>query len=219
MTTTPALSKREAYLLLLADLKQGLSREGKCELTSEQLESFTSYKDVSMNELIIRNPNTSSDTLLMLAESDDVSRFLKSLIPLNRNAPFKVLELLMQTRSHRYVASHHLCTPKMLKELAMSEKNAVRALVAENPNTSKTVLSILSTDSKDAVRYGVAGNPSTYKKDLERLSKDDCREVLESLAMRDDNPEVMRKRLCKKLSKHVPATCFCPDGFYSHSGM
>lgn len=200
-------------------IQADIDSEELCVITAEQLAIYATHPNKHVRASVAVHPNTSSDTLLSFAANPNEHSFIKRELPFNFNTPLEALELLMPTPSNVFVPIHHLCTPEMLSALAHHNSANVRSGVAMNEDTPKHVLSMLATDESELVRAEVAENPSTYKKDLHRLSKDDSRQVLEALAMRDDNDDAMRKRLCNKLSMHVPATCMCPEGYYSNSGI
>lgn len=223
-----ALTKEEIYLLIKNDLEQAGERNWQYELSAEQLESFTHELLAPIIRLVVKHPNTSSETLLKLVKSPEVQNVVKAMIPLNMNTPLEALQLLMPGRTNRLVASHPLCTPEMLTELAQHDDVNVREHVAGNANTPKKILSVLSEEANANVRYAVAGNPNTYQKDLNQLFKKsnlvvngkhetppkrDVRrgevEVLEALSMREHNTELMWKRVCKALGNHHWHDCLC----------
>ena len=116
---------------------------------------------------LVKNPNTSDDTLKKLLDPD-VNEMIRYFLAENPNTSGDVLREAAKDISSvvRQGVGANLNTPKdILRELAKDENILVRAATAENPHTPEDVLHYLATDKTDDwTRLGVAKNTSSSSK-------------------------------------------------------
>ena len=99
---------------------------------------------------------------------------------------------LANTPVQTYALRNKAADPNILREKASSDDEAVRAAVAENPNTPPDVLEHLAKDKSNNVLKALAKNPSVSKNMMEDLSNYSGlhSDMLENPAI---TPEIMRK--------------------------
>ncbi|MBR3672865.1 MAG: hypothetical protein IKN65_01015 [Clostridia bacterium] len=150
----------------------------------------------------VKNPNTSTDDLLsffyyarkiyypkLYEDSKKVSNDLPVLskfaaymvlksIAQNTKAPKAILAKLSEAGDFDYdirldVAENPNTSQSILEELAQDEDEFMRETVARNLNTPKSALKSLVKDKVDEVRKAVAENPNISKSDLLKLINDE----------------------------------------------
>ena len=140
---------------------------------------FHNLNDNKNNELLFpkqvaANPNTSVETLNILANDDDEEVRLE--VAQNLNASVEILEILANdydTDVRRMVAENSKTPAEVLNMLVNDEDNIVRLEVANNPNTEVNSLKVLAFDDDPEVRWGVAQNSNTPVEVLKVLVNDE----------------------------------------------
>lgn len=127
-------------------------------------------------------PNLYEDSKKISKDLPVLSEFaaymvLKSLAH-NLKAPKAILAKLSEAGDFDYdirldVAENPNTSQSVLKKLAQDKDGFMRETVARNKNTPKSVLKSLIKDEVDDVRKAVATNPNISKSDLLRLANDD----------------------------------------------
>lgn len=169
---------------LASDLKQ-LARDESKEVVFAALKN----PNISTDDLIsffyyarkIYYPKSyfevkASNDLPVLSEFD-AYMVLKS-IAQNTKAPKAILAKISEASDFDYdirldVAENPNTSQSILKELAQDEDEFMRETVARNLNTPKSALKNLAKDKVDEVRKAVAENPNVSKSDLLILASDD----------------------------------------------
>ena len=143
---------------------------------------------------VAKNPNASPETLAMLAK--DIEWGVRASVAENPNTSPDLLRILSKDEDGLVrisVAGNPNTSPETLAMLAKDLEWGVRASVAKNPNTSPDLLRILAKeDDEDSVRTYVAGNPNTSPKTLAMLAEDDDAHVLRTVA---ENPNTSPETL------------------------
>ena len=142
---------------------------------------YHNLNDNKNNELLFpkqvaANPNTSVETLSILANDDDEEVRLE--VAQNLNTSAEMLEILANDYDadvRRMVAENSKTPAEVLNILVNDEDYLVRLEVANNPNTAVNSLKILAFDYDAEVRWGVAKNPNTPVEVLKVLVNDDVR--------------------------------------------
>lgn len=123
---------------------------------------------------------------------------------------------LANTPVQTYALKNKAADPNMLREKASSNDEAVRASVAENPNTPPDILERLAKDKSNNVLKSLAKNPAITKDMMEKLSDYSGlhNDMLENPAV---TPEILRKisagknRDCDFNKKYMSNPCLSLD--------
>lgn len=123
---------------------------------------------------------------------------------------------LAHTPVQTYALKNKAADPTMLREKASSDDEAVRAAVAENPNTPPDVLERLAKDKSNNVLKSLSKNPAISKDMMEELSNYSGlhNDMLENPAV---TPEILRKisagknRDCDFNKKYMSNPCLSLD--------
>ena len=116
----------------------------------QALSELAKDEEWSVRRVVTENPNTTEEIFSELAKTKDIDQdyIVRAGVAINTKSP------------------------KILVKLATDEDVSVRALVAENINTPKEVLSELSKDVYVVVRRAVASNVNTPEGVLFKLLED-----------------------------------------------
>ncbi len=123
---------------------------------------------------------------------------------------------LANTPVQTYALKNKSADTNLLREKALSDDEAIRAAVAENPNTPSDILEHLAKDKSNNVLKSLAKNPSISKDMMEDLSNYSGlhSDMLENPAI---TPEIMRKisanknRDCDFNKKYMSNPCLSID--------
>lgn len=123
---------------------------------------------------------------------------------------------LANTPVQTYALKNKSADKDLLREKALSDDEAVRAAVAENPNTPPDVLEKLAKDKSNNVLKALAKNPAIPKKMMEDFSNYSGlhNDMLENPSL---TPEIMRKisagknRNCDFNKKYMANPCISID--------
>ena len=141
---------------------------------------------------------------------------LLKIIAENPQLAAEYINELANTPVQTYALKNKAADPNLLREKASSDDEAVRAAVAENPNTPPDILEHLAKDKSNNVLKSLAKNPSISKDMMEDLSNYSGlhNDMLENPAI---TPEIMRKisagknRDCDFNKKYMANPCLSFD--------
>jgi hypothetical protein len=124
---------------------------------------------------------------------------LWGLIAMNPNTPTEVLRLLSQTESLstlRQIASNPNTEVALLRQLALREEEEVRIGIAYNPAVPPEILRGLCEDPSEGIRIDLACNEGLPPDALDILAVDEDEQVRSCLARRVDLPRAWVRRFC-----------------------
>ena len=133
-------------------------------------------KAKALLRLIATNSKTNSDTLKLLADSDDV--LTRQAVAENKNTDSETLKTLTKNINEEYDVIKAVCSNpntdiETINSLVYSENFLFRSIVAGCKKINSELLNILSKDDCYEVRLNVAENPNTDIKTLKDFTKDE----------------------------------------------
>lgn len=150
----------------------------ECELP-DTLNCLARIGDEEIQNVVVRNPSTSSRTLMYLTDSPYTS--VRSQIAFHDNVNDDIIEKLAKDLAPEVLTSLAMVatTPKrVLESLAHVTNSVVRYALTKNPSTPASALEIIAdSESSSLILLHIAKHKNTNQETLEKLSKAQYRSV------------------------------------------
>ncbi len=173
-------------------------------LSSEVALYLCQIGDLTIRQLVAKNPNNTVEVLMQLARDDD--SHIRSRMALNLNTPTEVLMHLSYDQDSYVVASvaQNPNTPaEVLAQIANHKYPYVRAKVAQHPNTPIDTLIQLAQDKDEVTRMDASEHPKMPTSILQQMLNDEAKRVRQTASValnkRQQNKNKVYERVLRRL--------------------